>query len=61
MSELPNKALLRPDEVAAYLQVSRRTVYLWIDLGKMEAVRLPGGGIRVKRETVIETLKAVNE
>lgn len=37
MTSLPNKELLRPDEVAAYFGVCRSTVYLWIDHGLLEA------------------------
>lgn len=49
MTELPNKSLLRPDEVAALWSVSVRTVYRWIDLGILEAVK-KGGTVRVPRE-----------
>ncbi len=40
MTTLPNKELLRPDEVALYLSVTRKTVYQWINTGKLEAVRI---------------------
>lgn len=51
MSELPKKALLRPDEVARYYSVSVRTIYDWIDSGQIKAVRIAGGKLlRIKRE-----------
>jgi len=49
---LPNKELLRPDEVAKYFSVTRRTVYLWCENGYLEAVKI-GGTVRIKRESVI--------
>lgn len=49
MTDLPNKNLLRPDEVAAFWSVSVKTIYRWIDLGILEAVK-KGGTIRVPRE-----------
>lgn len=53
MSGLPNKALLRVDEVAAYFRVSRRTVYSWIDKGDLVAERLrSNGSFRIRRESV---------
>ena len=53
MSELPNKALLRPDEVAEYLSVTRKTVYLWVQLGKLKAEKYERM-TRIPREAVLE-------
>ncbi|MFA5378632.1 MAG: helix-turn-helix domain-containing protein [Dehalococcoidia bacterium] len=53
MTTLPDKELLRPDEVAAYLGVDRKTVYLWVQLGKLEAVKYERL-IRIPREAVIK-------
>jgi excisionase family DNA binding protein len=51
MTDLPNKTLLRPDEVAAYLSVSVKTLYGWIATGKIDAVRIgPSRLLRIKRE-----------
>ncbi|GAB7141384.1 hypothetical protein RsTz2092_13680 [Deferribacterales bacterium RsTz2092] len=35
MQTLPDKRYLRPDEVAEYFNVSRRTVYRWADNGEI--------------------------
>lgn len=51
MTTLPQKELLRVDEVASYFDVSNRTVYLWIDNGILEAEKI-GGTIRIPRESV---------
>ncbi len=49
MEELPKKALLRADEVAKFWGVSTKTIYRWIDLGVMGAVK-KAGTIRIPRE-----------
>ena len=43
---LPAKPYLRVDEVADHLRVSRRTVYLWVQIGKLPGVRV-GGTVRI--------------
>ena len=58
MSKLPEKELLRPDEVAKYFSVSLSTVYTWIATGKLEAVKIAGTTIRIKRENVIALQKS---
>lgn len=49
MTELPDKTLLRPDEVAAFWSVSVKTIYRWIELGIIPGVK-KGGVVRVPRE-----------
>jgi excisionase family DNA binding protein len=49
MTDLPEKTLLRPDEVAAFWSVSVKTIYRWIDMGILEAVK-KGGTVRIPRE-----------
>jgi excisionase family DNA binding protein len=51
MTDLPQKALLRVDEVASYFDVTTRTIYLWIDHGLLEAEKFKGV-IRVPRESI---------
>lgn len=53
MTTLPEKELLRVDEVAQYFSISRSTVYLWIDHGILIAEKYRGI-IRVPRESVIK-------
>jgi excisionase family DNA binding protein len=52
MTDLPQKPLLRVDEVAAYFDVTVRTIYLWIDHGLLEAEKYKGA-IRVPRESIL--------
>ena len=58
MNNLPNKALLRPDEVADYFSVDVRTVYLWIEEGVIQnAEKITKKTIRIPREEVIRMQK----
>lgn len=52
MTEIPKKELLRPSKVAIILEVSRSTIYYWIATGKLEAVKLPGRTIRIRKSVV---------
>ena len=58
MSTLPNKELFRPDEVAVYFSVTRKTIYQWIDTGKMEAVKI-SRLIRIHRSAVEKFQKSI--
>lgn len=58
-NDLPNKDLLRVDEVAKYFRVAVSTIYLWIDSGKIPAVRLPGGSIRIFRSIVTSAIQEI--
>lgn len=51
MTDLPQKALLRVDEVATYFDVSEKTIYLWIDHGLLEAEKYKRV-IRIPRESI---------
>jgi excisionase family DNA binding protein len=50
--DLPESELLKVDEVAEYLRVSSKTVYLWVDHGLLEAEKLKGT-IRILRKSVL--------
>ena len=54
--ELPAKLLFRPDEVARVICVTRQTVYNWIQEGKIQVIKLPGGQYRVLRGEVERVL-----
>lgn len=49
---LPSKPLLRVSEVAAYFDVTDRTVYLWIAHGHLVTELTPRGQWRITRESV---------
>lgn len=49
---LQNKRLLRVDEAARLLNVSRWTIYRWIQAGQLGGTRIGAGTLRVFSETV---------
>lgn len=51
------KTLLRPDEVARLLRVSRWTVYRWLAEGKITGTKLGKGTVRVFKQSVDELVK----
>jgi excisionase family DNA binding protein len=51
MTTWAKKDYYRPDEVAIYFSINRRTVYRWIETGKIEAVKV-GKMLRVSREAL---------
>jgi excisionase family DNA binding protein len=46
------KRLLRVDEVARILNVSRWTVYRWVEAGRLGGTRIGAGSLRIFSETV---------
>ena len=48
----PDQQLLRVSEVALALRVSRRTVLSWLNTGKLQGGRLPGGNWRIPAAVV---------
>lgn len=51
MVDLPSKPLWRVDEAAAHFDVTRQTIYLWIDHGLLKAEKY-NGVIRIPRESI---------
>lgn len=49
---LQQKKLLRVDEAAQILNVSRWTVYRWVEAGRLGGTRLGVGSLRIFSETV---------
>ena len=47
-----SKELLRPDEAAFLLNVSRWTIYRWVKEGKLEATKIGRGNLRVFNKSV---------
>jgi len=53
MTDLPNRALLRVEEVAEYFRISEKTVYLWCEHGKLDGRKLARNVLRITRESVL--------
>ena len=60
MPILPDKLFLRPDEAAKFLSITRKTIYLWVEQGKLDAVKI-NGLIRIPREAIGKIQKSVFE
>lgn len=58
MEKLRQKELLSPREVANLLSVAKSTVYYWITTGRLEAVKLPGKTLRIRRSAVEDAQKS---
>ncbi len=58
MNNIPGM-LMTVAEAAELLRVSRKTVYRWIEEGKLRAcvIRLPSGRIRIDREALIDEVR----
>jgi excisionase family DNA binding protein len=50
--DLADKPTYRVSEVAAYYDVTERTVYLWIAHGHLQTEATPGGQTRVTRDSL---------
>lgn len=51
------RMLLSPARVARMLDVSPRTIYYWIAIGKLEAVKLPGKTLRISQSAIDELME----
>jgi len=60
LKKLTNKDLFRPDEVASYFSVTKKTVYLWVEVGILEAVKV-GGVLRIPKSAIIAIQKPIFE
>lgn len=47
------KALLRVNEVAEFLRVSRWTIYRWVEEGRLKGTKLGRGSLRIFGESVM--------
>ena len=55
---LPNKSMFRPDEVADYFGYTRRTIYNWIETGKIIPKRnVINNNIFIPREEIEEIVR----
>ena len=56
VQDLPDKHLLRPDEVAEYLRVSKKTVHRWVKKGTLDAIKI-NNLVRIPRSAVVALLE----
>lgn len=53
--------LLKASEVAKLFGVNPKTVYAWIQHGKLPAIRTPMGGVRIEAKVVASLLSGPGE
>jgi excisionase family DNA binding protein len=51
--DLPDKTLLRPNDVASFLSVSLKTVYRWHRLGTIKGIKVKGS-LRIYRDSIVK-------
>ena len=56
MIELKHE-LYKAREVADLLRLNTKTLYGWINRGRVEAIRTPTGGIRIRRDEVLRLVR----
>lgn len=54
---IPRKPYFRPDEVAEIFGVTKKTVYQWRYIGKIDGVHIAGGPLRFERTEIIRICK----
>lgn len=57
---LPNESLFTVPELAAIFKVSVKTLYGWIDQGKLDAVKIGPRVVRITREAAIKLITEKN-
>ena len=50
--DLPDKTLLRPNDVAFFLSVSLKTVYRWHRMGTIKGIKVKGS-LRIYRDSIL--------
>ena len=61
MTILANKDLFRPDEAKEYFSVTRQTIYLWVDNGILDGVKVEGSSLLwITRESIERCQKKLN-
>lgn len=53
--DLPDKTLLRPDEVALFLSISLKTVYRWYHSGIIEGIKFKRS-LRIYRDSIVKLM-----
>ena len=55
--DLPDKTLLRPDEVAIFLSVSSKTIYRWYRSGLIRGTKVKRS-LRIYRDSILKLVGA---
>ena len=61
MSEyLPDDPFFTAAELAGIFKVSVKTLYGWIDQGKLDAVKIGSRAVRIPREAAVRLISEIN-
>jgi len=53
---LPNKDLLTPKEAAEYFRVKPKTIYLWVEMRKLDGKKI-NGVLRIPRLAILKKVE----
>jgi excisionase family DNA binding protein len=56
---LPQKNHFRVDEAALYCEVSRQTIYRWVECGLLDAVRIGKKRLKITRKSLLKIIEPV--
>lgn len=56
-----SRELMRTTEAAEWLAVSTSTFRRWVREGRIRTVKLPGGGVRIRKRDIDALVKALEE
>lgn len=56
MTILPKKDRFRVDEAALYCEVSRQTIYRWIECGLLDAIKIGKKKLKITRKSLLKVI-----
>ena len=59
IDSIPNRQLLRIDEIADFFQITKMTVYNWYETDKLKGVKI-NGTLRIYRQSVVDAISEGN-
>ncbi len=52
MDQILKKTLMKPREAALYLRISVNTLYMWLEVGKIEGVKVSRRCVRIRTDSL---------
>ncbi len=59
-NNLPDQLFFKPRDLAKIFCISPKTIYGWIEQGKLDAVKIGGRAVRIPRQEAIKLIKEIN-
>lgn len=57
---LPDKLFFKVPELAGILDVNIKTLYSWIETGRLDAVKIGGWSVRIPRAAALKLIEEMN-